>query len=519
MEGRLPSDLVHREIRPTLIRMPGRSVIRFTLLLSLTGLFLLSACSKRIAEGSVQLEHGAFVSDGRPFFPLVVNYIADLQWNDTACWAASCRNYERSGAFRFRTRDSSLLQIKGEFELIRQMGFNTVRIVGITSDLVFPPGGQELQLQGRFGMGQDSLYSLQGRNTARYLDAVSELVGVAEACGLKVILLVRMLPGRPEYEERLVLLVDRLRDKPTLMAYDLFNEPLYFDQPHHRPKKEVQAVVQRWRQLIRRHAPHQLVTIGLVGVPEVFAWDPNILDVDFISFHPYEYEPEQVRNEIRWYGEHVGKPWIIGETAIPADNDSVPYADQLEFARKTLKQTRACGGAGYSWWQFKDVHWGRFHADFLGVVDRHGWTDVDPALPPVEGTVKPVVQAFQEFDPKAEPGACVHLPNYHNFSSLKDTKLTGKLMDGDRQPIGGGVVLAWNANWTRSYYTISKADGTFELFGDFRFHHWMASATRYSMVRGDCMPNAFLTGPDSIAGYYLGDLVLDRLSDTAPRQP
>ncbi|HRT53150.1 MAG TPA: hypothetical protein P5291_03655, partial [Flavobacteriales bacterium] len=64
---------------------------------------------------------------------------------------------------------------------------------------------------------------------------------------------------------------------------------------------------------------------------------------------------------------------------------------------------------------------------------------------------------------------------------------------------------------TRSYYTKSKADGSFELFGDFRFHHWMASATRCSMVRGDCDPNAFYTGADSIPAYYLGELTLEDL--------
>jgi hypothetical protein len=133
------------------------------------------------------------------------------------------------------------------------------------------------------------------------------------------------------------------------------------------------------------------------GVPEVFAWDPNILDVDFISFHPYEYQPEQVRNELRWYGEHVDKPWIIGETSLPADNDSVPYTDQLEFARKTLAQARACGAVGYTWWQFQDVGWGRFHSDYMGVLDRTGETRVADGLPVVHGTVKPVAEAFREF--------------------------------------------------------------------------------------------------------------------------
>jgi hypothetical protein len=39
----------------------------------------------------------------------------------------------------------------------------------------------------------------------------------------------------------------------------------------------------------------------------------------------------------------------------------------------------------------------------------------------------------------------------------------------------------------------------------------MVSATRYSMKRGDCAPNAFLTGADSIPDYYLGELVLQHV--------
>lgn len=483
----------------------------FRLLPSIFASLLLYGCTGTTPSTFVTLENGAFVENDEPYFPLAINYIADLQWNDTACWAASCRNYERADRFRFNTRDSSLMQIEGEFTLIKRMGFNTVRIVGIASDLVFPPGNDTLHLQGRFGMGDDSLYTFAGDHEQRYLRAIDELLQVAERTKLKVILLVRLVPGEKPYEDHLVRLADRFRDRPALLAYDLFNEPLYFDMPHHRPKTEVHEVVKRWRQLVKEHAPHQLVTIGLVGVPEVFAWDPNILDVDFISFHPYEYEPEQVRNEIRWYGQHVDKPWIIGETAIPADNDSVLYADQLAFARKTLDQTLACGGIGYSWWQFKDVHWGRFHADHMGVVDRAGWTEAGPGMPPIEGTVKPVVEAFTSFDRNTDHGTCVKLPNYYNFSSLHEAKLTGWLVDQDRRPIEGGVVLGWNEHWTRSYYTISKADGSFDLFGDFRFHHWMASATRYSMVRGDCRPNAFLTRADSVPAYYLGDLVLDPL--------
>jgi hypothetical protein len=196
---------------------------------------------------------------------------------------------------------------------------------------------------------------------------------------------------------------------------------------------------------------------------------------------------------------------------LPADNDSVPYADQLAFARQTLAQTKACGGIGYSWWQFKDVRWGRFHSDYMGVLSQEGTTAVSTGLPIVDGTVKPVVEAFREFVPNASAGTCEKPSTYYNFSSLHGARLTGKLLDRERKPIEGGVVLAWNEHWTRSYYTTSKADGSFELYGDFRFHHWMVSATRYSMERGDCAPNAFLTGKDGVPTYFLGELELQHV--------
>lgn len=471
----------------------------------------LPGCGQPGPSSFVRMADGHMELDGKPFYPIALNYIADLQWNDTACWAAPCRNYEEHDQFRFTSRDSSLRLIEAEFRLIKQLGFNTVRIVGIASDLVELNPNESAFLKARYGSGVDSLFALSKEHQGQYLQAMDELLQVAERTGLKVILLVRLRPGQPKFEEQCLLLADRFKDRPVILAYDVFNEPLYFDYPHHRPKEEVHRNVKRWRSLLRNHAPHHLVTIGLVGVPEVFSWDPNILDVDFISFHPYEYEPEQVRNEIRWYGEHVGKPWMLGETAIPADNDSVPYGDQLEFARKTLAQTLACGGIGYSWWQFKDVKWGRFHADYMGVVNRKGETMVQAGLPQVDGTVKPVAQAFKEFNPNQGPGPCVHLPNYYNFSSLHTASLTGRVMDQGRKPVEGAVILAWNEHWTRSYYTISKADGSFELFGDFRFHHWMVSATRYSMVRGDCQPGAFLTGADGTARYFLGEVALERL--------
>ncbi|MBK6774929.1 MAG: hypothetical protein IPG74_03445 [Flavobacteriales bacterium] len=141
-----------------------------------------------------------------------------------------------------------------------------------------------------------------------------------------------------------------------------------------------------------------------------------MLLVDFISYHPYEYEPDQVRNELRWYHNTIEVPWIVGETAIPADNDSVPYAEQRAFAEKTLLQSRACGAIGYSWWQYQDVKWGRFHADYMGVLNRDSVTrTASGAL--VNGTVKPVAEAVRSSTHGPIQGECVCLPNYLNYSN------------------------------------------------------------------------------------------------------
>ena len=457
--------------------------------------------------GFVHMENGRFVLDGEPYFPVVMNYITHLQFNDTMCWAAPFRNYAHNDRFRYTTKDSSRLLLKAEFELIRQLGFNTMRITNLASDMSLTGDPAVPHLPAQYGRGMDSLYALTGDDQEKYLSAVEDLVMLAEETDLKLIILVKLFPGAPAFEEQATKLMDRLRDRPGVMAYDLFNEPLYFDI-HDRPKREVHGLVERWQRRFKAHAPHQLTTIGLVGALEVFAWDPNVLAIDFLSFHPYEYEPEQVLNELHWYGEHVDKPWIIGETSFPADNDSVSYTEQLAFARTTLARTVACGGIGYSWWQFKDVKWGRFHSDYMGVLSLEGSTASASGLPSVDGTVKPVAQAFREFDPDASAGICRRPDNYYNFSSHRGARLTGKLLGQDRRPIAGGIILGWNEHWTHSYYTKSREDGTFELYGDFRFHHWMVSATRYSMERGDCAPNAFLTGTDRVPSYYLGDLIL-----------
>jgi len=212
-----------------------------------------------------------------------------------------------------------------------------------------------------------------------------------------------------------------------------------------------------------------------------------LMGVDFISFHPYEYEPEQVRNEISWYGKYIRKPWVIGETSLPADNGKVSYVMQKSFAEKTLSQAIACGASGYSWWQFKDVDWKTYHAKNMGVLQLQGLTRMsDGRL--VNGKAKPVGNVFKSFSLSSYGGSnCELLPNYFNYSVNEKPRLStlsGRIVNEKNEGLEGGVVMAWNHEHTRMFHTITRKDGSFELVAPFIFVHWIASVTGYTTQEG-----------------------------------
>lgn len=468
---------------------------------------MLVGCVDPGRSGSfVGLDEKGFFAGGVRFFPKSVNYIACLRTDGTRVWMAPSTSYASHVPGRMDAAADSV-QLRADLQLMRDMGFNTVRVVGF-AEQAFDSTAILLRARDR----SDSLVWLtieDGTGKDEYLGALTTLIGAVRAAGLRCILLTQVRPYAPATEHHFALVADHFVNDTTILAYDLFNEPLYFDRPE-RPKEEAHAILRHWRALFDEHAPDHLYTLGLTGIRETFEFDPNMLGVDFISYHPYEYEPDQVRNELRWYANNVDVPWIIGETAIPADNDSVPYSAQEEFARKTLLQSRACGAIGYSWWQFQDVKWGRFHADYMGVLDHEGITRTSTGGE-VHGTAKPIARVIGSFDPWADAGECLCLPNYLNYSDGRVSKVSGRLVDARGVPINEGTVIAWNEVWNESYHTTSGPDGRFELRAPIWLHHWMASATRHSMDRGDCDPNGMVRGADGVPCYELGDIRLDRL--------
>jgi len=462
----------------------------------------------------VSINERGFQLDGKDFYPVVMNYMVSMQTDGKLLWPASYKGYGQNSYFNHASHDSSMAEFQAEMEMIREMGFNAVRIVGIGEKRIDDKQTGLMSVMAHFGNEKDTLFSLaDSNNYNNYIGAIEKVFEACKKADLKVIFLSRMFDEIPATSEYLKRLLIHFKDEPTVMAFDLFNEPLYFDSLA-RDKRDVYYITQKWQKIMRKYSPHHLSTIGLAGIREVFEWDPNLMNVDFISIHPYEYEPEQVRNEMYWYYKTIRILWLIGETFIAADNDSVPYENQKIFAAKTMKQAYDCNAVGYSWWQYKDVEWFEFHSNFMGVMNREGST-VTQKGKIITGTPKSTIEAFREFNPKVKKDSCLCLPNYYNYTEGTTFRLTGSLVDKKGYPVEGGVILAWNEHWSSSYHTVTKADGSFELMSTFPLYHWMASASLYSMVRGDINPADAKTGADGIPTYDIGRLQVKMLKESA----
>lgn len=394
-------------------------------------LLLLTGCSGRM-EGYVHLAGDHFELDGEAWWPVMLNYKAFFAERDSGVTVVPAPWY---------TGDD----IGAHFDAIAACGFNAVRVCLDVSDSVADP-------------------------TERWR-ATRRMVERAGRSGLRVMLLVKP-PFEGYWRDYAVGLMKMMADEPSLWAWDLMNEPLYFDPAAEREKSETVAEVCRWRDLVRRHAPRHLFTVALAEPIEVFEWDPSLLPVDFVEIHTYH--PLRVASEMWWYSHYSGRPWMVGETGLPADGDSVPYNMQCRFMEETLRYARSCGACGYGWWEFQDAPYGvNFEAQYTGLRDTQGAMKWDVAALLGRLLQEPVTAAAS---------APV---NYGNMLAYDQIALVGRITDRSGHAVEGAVVRGWNDDWSVGMNTYTDADGCFRLVSNDSCVHFELSAPGYSHLKFD----------------------------------
>ena len=453
----------------------------------------------------VSLEGKVFKLNGKDFYPMVLNYGAELMMGNGEFWAKPANTGFDDKNTKY-TKESALLKFKADMQMIKDLGFNAIRLVGISEYKL-----ADNKITKFADAGKDTVVVLEGATLDKYMSALADAFKILNEIGLKAIVLIKKEPDvNSVVDEHLSKILTRFKDEKAILAWDFFNEPLYFDQPE-RKKEDVIKIVKEWKNFSRMYAPNHLLTMGLTGTREMFEWDPNILEVDFLSIHPYEFHKGEVENEIYWYNKYVTKTWIIGETGFSADNDSISYDVQKMYAEKFLKRAVNCGASGFSWWQYKDVQWYEFQSNFLGLVNNVGTTVTSNKDLVINGTVKPAGSVFKNFNTQTKTEACSCRDNYYNYDGLNQFAVKGKLVNEQNgQPIVGGGAVAWDQYYSRSNITFTKDDGSFVVYGNYKLYHMLVSATLMDYTRREFdWDKITLTNENGIPTYDVGTIKLN----------
>ena len=383
----------------------------------------------------VGMKDGEFIVNGEPWFPLMLNYKTEIGMVGDSLEVVPVSYYRRG-------------TIEQHFDTMASWGFNAVRVcLDVLSDEM---------------------------DTASMFRATRRMVQKADSAGLRVMLLIKT-PFEPYWQSYTKGLLRALADLPALWAYDFMNEPLYFDPVHDREKEDAVNVVEQWRQMVRTYAPFHLFTVATAEPIEVFEWDPSMLPVDFIEMHTYH--PLRVMSEMWWYSHYGGKPWMVGETGLPADNDSIPYEWQALFLGNTFLWAQYLGAIGYGWWEFGDSPEGvNFEAQYTGLRDTSGHR-------------KPAVKALREVAyvcNNYRPLSIKSLPvNYYNMLAYTNVCVTGRVVDQNGNPVEGAVIRGWNDDWSVGMNTYTDSNGRFTLYSNDYNVHFEVSAPHMSRRKFD----------------------------------
>lgn len=380
----------------------------------------------------VQLYNGHFAVNRSEWFPLMLNYRAEFREKDGRLRVVPMKYYGGD-------------DITSHFDTIASWGFNAVRVCLDVMD--------------------------ETLDTAEAYAATRRMVQQAADAGLRVMLLIK--PPLDDYWRSYTIgLLKRLADLPALWAYDFMNEPLYFDPVADRPKEDAIMIVREWRDMVRRYAPHQLFTVATAEPIEVFEWDPSMLPVDFIEMHTYH--PLRVQSEMWWYSHYCGKPWMVGETGLPADGDSVSYNEQELFMMETYSYARMNGAIGYGWWEFQDCLSGvNFEAQYTGLRDAKGHRK------PAASLAASLCSLSLGNDERIMP------VNYYNMLAYRNLAITGTVVNEQGHPVEGAVIRGWNDDWSVGVNTYSDGKGRFRLVSNDICTHFEVSAPGCSRVKFD----------------------------------
>ncbi len=267
-----------------------------------------------------------------------------LQRNESPFKVKGVNYYPRRAPWQRFLTEANPADMAEELDLIKQAGFNTLRIF-----LWYRP-----------------LFTCEPEdaipNEAAFA-TVDELLQLADERDLKLIVTLNDLPDltfRPlytdydHYDHQTAYIVRRYRNEPTILAWDLRNEgDLNYGAERIEDARFEEDEVIGWlahiSQLVRENDPYHLITAGWWG--DSTATNPY---VDFLSFHHWT-DANQLQVRINEYRRTSDKPILleeIGYSSWAVSPDEVPERQRETGSTlgRVLRIVEAQNMAGWMVW-------------------------------------------------------------------------------------------------------------------------------------------------------------------------
>jgi hypothetical protein len=457
-------------------------------LLSLVNLVGLSQ-----APPLITISQGKFVSEGKPWFALTANYQVDVFTDDeTTYWVGPHHGYNSNNQRCCNNQLDARMALFSDFAHIKDMGFNTIRICGLELKAGSSSADKKLWLNCKKGASLENVMLLSSKKNNKILASMAKIiVEEAQDAGLQIIFLtgaanLQRNKIQDKYNEWLEILCDSLKKTAPIFAIDIYNEPIYSSSSKLN-KNELYTITKKWTNTIKSKLPKTLTTIGLIGPEDVGGWDPEVITIDFVSYHLYPRgnDFEYVVATMHWISQTSKKPWMIGETGYSGTDDSTQThrqgdaAEQYKYAEYTLNRSQCEGAQGYSWWVYHDVFWGNA-VDNMGLIDHNG-------------KEKPIVSLFKSFDYTKPTKPCPLPDDLHYYRmEYSDFVITGIVEDESGKPLVNAVVCGWDADWKNFRWTVTQKNGSYSLGSNTPIKFLKISALGYSFYKKtiDNMPKS-----------------------------
>jgi hypothetical protein len=251
--------------------------------------------------------------------------------------------YPRQAPWHKFLQESDLAEIETELALIKEAGFNTIRIF----------------------LWYDPLFTCQPEDAIPnevVFQKVDEIIQLAKDNDLKLIITLNDLPDllfRPlytdweHYDAQTTYIVRRYRNEPAILAWDLRNEGDldYAARPGDEEKFEEKEVID-WlahtSELVRENDPNHLITAGWWGDPQA-----TFKYVDILSFHHW-YDATSLLERIETYSENSKKPILLEEIGYhswqDAPQDQRSEETQANLLNEAIQITESEQIAGWLIW-------------------------------------------------------------------------------------------------------------------------------------------------------------------------